>query len=135
MQHRVFLSISLGAPRDHHAIFVETEPDGPGTVLQATGNIQNGMAFEVKTKHRPETSPEFLRRELLGWVAAEDLRRVEQVCAGVPPPKKQFEGARRLYPREPLRRCQEWTREAVGALVATGILHTTEEGQGWFMLG
>ncbi|KAM3553294.1 hypothetical protein MY1884_006756 [Beauveria asiatica] len=127
MQHWVFLSISLGAPRDHYAIFVETEQDGAGTVFQATGNIQNGMTFQVKTNHRPETSPEFLRRELLGWVAPEDLHRVEQVCAGLPPPKKQFEGARRLYPQEPLRRCQEWTREAVDALVVAGILHTTEE--------
>lgn len=125
MQHRVYLSISVGAPRDHHAIFVEKDKDGPGTVLQATGNIQNGMMFEIKRDHCPETSLEFVRKDHLGWVAAEDMHRVEQVCAGIPPPKKQFEGAKRLFPGEPLRRCQEWTREAIDALVAGGILQTT----------
>ncbi|TQV91631.1 hypothetical protein IF1G_09697 [Cordyceps javanica] len=128
MQHRVYLSISLGAPRDHHSIFIENEPGGPGTVLQATGNIQTGMTFEVKTNNRPEASPEFLKREYLGWVSAEDLHRVESVCASVPPPKKQFDGPRRLYPGQPLRRCQEWTQEAIDALVTGGILHTTEQG-------
>ncbi|OAQ96624.1 hypothetical protein LLEC1_06930 [Akanthomyces lecanii] len=125
MQHRVYRSISLGAPRDHHAIFVENENGGSGTVLQATGNIQTGMTFEIKRNHRPETSLHFFRKDYLGWVAAEDLHRVEQACAGIPPPKKQFDGPRRLFPDEPLRRCQEWTREAIDALVTGGILHPT----------
>jgi hypothetical protein len=36
--------------------------------------------------------------------------------------KKQFEGPRRLYPGEPIRRCQEWTKEAVETLAAEGVL-------------
>lgn len=125
MQYRICLSISLGAPRDHHTIFVENDKDGPGTVIQVTGNIQNGMTFEVKRDHCPEALLEFIRKDYLGWVAAEDMHRVEQVCSGILPPKKQFEGAKRLCPGEPLRRCQEWTREAIDALVAGGILQTT----------
>ncbi|OAA52878.1 hypothetical protein ISF_09261 [Cordyceps fumosorosea ARSEF 2679] len=134
MQHRVYLAISLGAPRDHHALFIPddaaapADSPGPGTVFQAAGSIQHGMTFEVKTRHQPESSPEFLRREYLGWVAAADLPRVRAVCEAVPPPKKQFDGARRLFPGEPLRRCQEWTREAVDALAAAGVLHTEQGG-------
>ncbi|ATY62503.1 hypothetical protein A9K55_009228 [Cordyceps militaris] len=130
MAHRVYLSVSLGAPRNHHAIFIESQLDGPGTVLQATGNIQHGMTFQVKKHNRPQASLEFLRKEYLGWVSTQDLHRVERVCAAVPPPKKQFEGPKRLYPGEPLRRCQEWTREAVDALAAAGILHATEQAVG-----
>ncbi|KAJ3474162.1 hypothetical protein NLG97_g9962 [Lecanicillium saksenae] len=123
MNYNVFLSVSLGAPRDHHSIFIEHGKDGYGTVVQVTGNIQTGMTFEVKTNNRPESLPEFFNKEPLGWVSSEDLNRVRRVCAAIPPPKKQFEGPKRLYPAEPLRRCQEWTKEAIEALVAQGILH------------
>ncbi|KAJ6786824.1 hypothetical protein PWT90_02652 [Aphanocladium album] len=91
-------------------------------VVQVTGNIQAGMMFEVKTNNCPESSPEFFKKEYLGWVSPEDLHRVQQVCAAIPPPKKQFEGPKSLYPAEPLRRCQEWTKEAIAALVAQDVL-------------
>jgi hypothetical protein len=37
-------------------------------------------------------------------------------------PKKQFQGAKKLFPREKLRRCQEWVDEAVGLLRKRGVL-------------
>jgi len=60
--------------------------------------------------------------------------RVEEICDSIAPPKKQFERNRRLYPNEPLRRCQEWTVEAIQALTQAGVLQTqassVQEGEG-----
>lgn len=125
MSHQVFLVASLGAPRDHHAIFVVLDGgDGSGYIFQVTGNIQNGMTYEVKPGQKPEESVDFVSKSYLGWVDATDYDRVNDICRSIPPPAKQFEGSKRLNPREPLRRCQEWTREAAQALEAGGVLHS-----------
>ncbi|KAG6019737.1 hypothetical protein E4U41_003125 [Claviceps citrina] len=131
MSYPLYRVASLGAPRNHHAIFVQTEDDdtgaGAGIKFHVTGNIQNGMTFEKeKTAQRPESRAGYVGKILLGRVAAGDLARVEDICRGVPPPKKQFQGGRRLFPKEPLRRCQEWTRETIEALRAEGVLRGVE---------
>ena len=64
---------------------------------------------------------------LLGAVDKADLDQFRQVCQSIPPPKKQFEGPKRLYSKEPLRRCQEWTVEAIDALKVQGILKTSQD--------
>lgn len=76
------------------------------------------MVFEHQTEQTLEEIPGFCGKEKLGVVA--EYGRVLEVCESVPVPKKQFQGARRLYPREPLRRCQEWVAEAVDALKGEG---------------
>ncbi|EKD13856.1 hypothetical protein MBM_08057 [Drepanopeziza brunnea f. sp. 'multigermtubi' MB_m1] len=60
----------------------------------------------------------------LGEMAATDWDRIGEIRGGIPAPKKQFDGPKSLYPEEPLRRCQEWTREAIQAWTAAGALHT-----------
>lgn len=113
-----------GLPRDHHAIFVETYENGPSTghLYHVKGNIQEGMIFEHRAEQPPEEIPGFCGKEKLGVVAVAEYGRVLGICEGVPVPKKQFQGAKRLYPREPLRRCQEWVAEAVDALKGEGVL-------------
>ncbi|KAJ5367860.1 hypothetical protein N7541_001801 [Penicillium brevicompactum] len=101
MSYNVYRVSYAGLPRDHHAIFVEMNNDQSGHLFQS-GTYQS--------------------KEFIGRVAAADFARILPTCESIPPPKKQFEGARRLYPKEPLRRCQEWTQEAVNALVTAGIL-------------
>lgn len=65
----------------------------------------------------------FASKTKVGTVAQEDYeQRFLAVCEGVPPPKKQFEGSKRLYPGEPLRRCGQWADEAVEALAEAGVL-------------
>lgn len=118
----VYRVSSLGVPMDHHAIFVETEEDQSGWVFQVTGNIQNGMLHDNKPTKRPEDSLTYQGKVLIGTVAAANFARVKPTCENIPAPKKQFEGARRLYPNEPLRRCQEWTRDAIDALIKAEIL-------------
>lgn len=117
-----YLVSSAGLPRDHHAIFIEMNDDLSGHVFQVTGNIQNGMTYEDKPSKKPEDSATYQGKELIGKIAAADFARIKPTCQSIPAPKKQFEGPRRLYPNEPLRRCQEWTQEAVNALVDAGIL-------------
>ncbi|KAH6712168.1 hypothetical protein BKA61DRAFT_485809, partial [Leptodontidium sp. MPI-SDFR-AT-0119] len=36
-----------------------------------------------------------------------------------------FHGPKRLYLKESLRRCQDWTQEAIQALTTAGVLQTT----------
>lgn len=124
MSYYVYRVAYLGAPRDHHAIFVETNADGSGNVTHVTGDIQNGMKLDQKAGKRPELSTSFVEKSLLGSVSINDYPYIWEICRSIPPPKKQFNGPKRLYPKEPLRRCQEWTDEAVAALISNGILQT-----------
>jgi hypothetical protein len=122
MSYNVYRVSYAGLPRDHHAIFVEMNSDLSGHVFQVTGNIQSGMIHNDKPAKKPEESATYQSKEFIGKVAAADFVRIKPTCESVPAPRKQFEGPRRLYPNEPLRRCQEWTQEAVNALVSAGIL-------------
>ena len=125
MSYQVFLLSSLGAPRDHQAIFVETKSDQSGQVFHVTGSIQDGMTYQSRPEARPEDSVTFVGKKLLGTVATTDYGRFESVCQRIPPPAKQFHGAKRLHPHVPLRRCGEWARETVQALTDEGVLQTS----------
>lgn len=122
MSYNVYRVSYAGMPRDHHAIFVETEGNLSGHVYQVTGNIQNGMTYEDKPGRKPEDSATFQSKTRIGKVTQANLPRLKQICQGIPPPKKQFNGPHRLYPQEPLRRCQEWTAEAIQALTAAHVV-------------
>ncbi|KAI5465407.1 hypothetical protein BGZ63DRAFT_103589 [Mariannaea sp. PMI_226] len=124
MSYNVYLVASLGMPRDHHALFIETNSDGTGRLIHVTGNVQNGMEFEEREEKRPDDSETFVSKSFLGTIYAECYRNVSEICKSNAPPKKQFDGPKRLYPEEPLRRCQEWTAEVVESLVSKGILQT-----------
>ena len=122
MSYPVYLVSSVGAPRDHHAIFVETDNNGYGFKFQVTGNIQEGMVYELKTGEKPEDSITFITKSYIGTTSEEDFDRIGSVLWAIPPPAKQFNGPRRIDPSLPLRRCQEWTKEAIQALKEQGIL-------------
>lgn len=134
--YSVYLVAYLGAPRDHHAIFVETDAEtGAGIIIHVKGDIQRGMTFESKRGNRPEDSNSFVEKTFLGLVSVNNYHHIEEICRTIPPPKKQFDGPRRLYPREPLRRCQEWTNEAIQILISNNILLNEEPAEmtepGW----
>ncbi|KAK3370803.1 hypothetical protein B0T24DRAFT_627071 [Lasiosphaeria ovina] len=129
MSYNVYRVTYIAMPRDHHALFVETNTDQSSTggkkksglLLHVIGNILEGMEFEQKPA-TPEASLTYASKSFVGWVAAEDLDRLISICTSNPPPQKQFELDTRLFPNEPLRRCQEWTSETVDMLVANGVL-------------
>ena len=122
MCFEVYLVISAGAPRDHHAIFVETAPDLSGNVFQVTGNILNGMTYETKVAKRPEASASFQDKTLLGSVSHANYGRIDIECKKIPSPEKQFDLGKKLYPGVPLRRCQEWTSRAIAELKRQQII-------------
>lgn len=122
MSYNVYRVSYAGMPRDHHAIFVEKNSDESGWLFQVTGDVQRGMVHDDKAVRRPEDSATYQGKELIGQVTAANFNQIKGICCTIPPPKKQFEGPRRLYPREPIRRCQEWTAEAIQALRDGNVL-------------
>ncbi|KAF5005576.1 hypothetical protein FDECE_7983 [Fusarium decemcellulare] len=119
----VYLVESLGAPRNHQAIFVQTRSNESGTVFHVTGNIQEGMTYESsQLATKPDLSPTFISKSQLGWVMVDDLPRIDSICRANPPPAKQFNGPKRISKNQPLRRCQEWTKETIGHLKVQDIL-------------
>jgi hypothetical protein len=86
MTYQVFLVSCAGAPRDHQAIFVETNSDKSGQIFQVTGNIQTGMRYESKPAKRPEESLSFVKKELLGTVTTANYTGIDPACRRNPPP-------------------------------------------------
>ncbi|TGO31926.1 hypothetical protein BHYA_0380g00060 [Botrytis hyacinthi] len=71
----------------------------------------------------PEEAPDFGgMKKFLGIVRIENYENVRKIIDKADAPKKQFEGARRIDEEVPLRRCQEWTGEAVRELREKGVL-------------
>ncbi|KAL3443695.1 hypothetical protein BJX65DRAFT_311669 [Aspergillus insuetus] len=99
ISYNIYGVASVGMPRDHHAIFVE-----------------------VNDAEKPEDWVDYQDKIYVGKVSVANYSQIQPICDAILPPKKQFDGPRRLYPTEPIRRCQEWTQEAIEALVAAGIL-------------
>ena len=122
--YNVYLVSCQGLPQDHHAIFVEIESDGSGYIYQVSGDIQKGMTHAHKKAKKPEDSASYISnsKDKLETVSIAKFPQVKQICDNISPPKKQFDGAKRLYPYEPLRRCQKWTAEAIEELKNAGVL-------------
>lgn len=119
----VYLVEYAGMPRNHYAIFVQTQDNGQGTLFHVKGDIQRGMTYETRqTSKSPSLSATFVSMSQLGWVGVDDLPRVDSICRANPPPAKQFNGPKRINKSQPLRRCQEWTDETIGYLRANGVL-------------
>lgn len=122
MSYNVYCVSYLGAPRNHQGIFVELNSDLSGFLFQVVGDIQNGMDYGHKEARKPELSTTFVGKEPIGTISKDRYYEIQSVVETIPPPKKQFDGAIRINPREPLRRCQEWTAEAIQALKVASLL-------------
>jgi hypothetical protein len=122
MSYNVYKISYIGVPRDHHVIFVETNADGTGHIFQVTGDIQTGMTHGHKVGKKPEDSASYVGKEYIGTISTTSYARIESIVNSIEPPKKQFNGPNRINPQEPLRRCQEWTAEAIQALKDSGVL-------------
>ncbi|KAF1841067.1 uncharacterized protein K460DRAFT_197881 [Cucurbitaria berberidis CBS 394.84] len=124
MSYNVYLVEGIGAPRNHHSIIIEKNPDGSGYIFQVTGDVQRGMEFGHKNTNVPEESASFASRKQIGTMLITDFDRIQSIVESIEPPAKQFNGPKRINPREPLRRCQEWTADAIQALKNEGVLRT-----------
>ncbi|CAF3496241.1 unnamed protein product [Fusarium graminearum] len=119
----VYLLEYLRVPLNHHSIFVKDAEGETGFVFHVFGNIQMGCVFEVRRQESdPRLSATFEKMTQIGVIAANDTHRFRAVCESNPPPEKQFNGIKRIDPRKPLRRCQEWASETIDILREQGVL-------------
>jgi hypothetical protein len=124
--YRVFLNSYQGLPQNHHGIFVELKNDGSGCLYHVKGSIQLGMKYVSDPARSPLSSGSFHARKQISSVPASLYTKVDAICKTVPPPRKQYEGPKLLVPKNELRRCQEWTNEAIAKPKAEGVLQGNE---------
>ncbi|KAF9765706.1 hypothetical protein IL306_001973 [Fusarium sp. DS 682] len=123
----VYLVESLGLPRNHQALFIQLdEKTEEGDLFHVVGNVQEGMEFEHRADEVPKHSDTYLGQHYVGYISSSDRKRFKEICQSNPPPAKQFDGAKRINPRQPLRRCQEWTAETIAMLENHGVLKRVE---------
>lgn len=119
----VYLVEYLGLPRNHHALFIRLDEDTEeGELYHVAGNVQKGMHFEHKVAKKPQDSGSYVGHHYLGFISSSDRQFFKQICQSNPPPAKQFNGSKKINPRQPLRRCQEWTAETIAMLQSHGVL-------------
>jgi hypothetical protein len=110
---------------NHEALFVETheESDKTGHVYHVTGNILRGMTYEHKWGRKPEASGSFVAKHSIGTISAADYFAVEEICRSIAVPGAQLTlGGNKTNPNQPIRRCGEWTSDAIHQLRARGVL-------------
>lgn len=126
MPFKVYTTESIGAPRNHIAIYIETAPsEDAGALHHVTGTILNGMDYTPRPTPNPEHLPEHMpsSMKLIATIEEEDLEKFrEEVCLAVPPPRAQvtLRGAR-LYPDTPLYRCRDWLNDVQEMAFRKGI--------------
>jgi hypothetical protein len=114
---------------NHIGVFVETEEDGPktGRMFEVTGNIviRGGMQYEDTKSGNPEEDVAFAlgTKEKVGIVKKSDLARLRGICQSIPVPGEQLNlNSSRIDASKPVRRCIQWSSEAVEALREAKIL-------------
>ena len=120
MYHVLF----LGQP-NHESIFIETHEQGKwtGRLYHVTGSILKGMTYEDKTFGKPQDAGSFENMFFIGVILSSDIPRFQAVCRSVEVPGRQLDlRGRRLDRSTPLRRCGEWTADAISALYQQGIV-------------
>ena len=58
----------------------------------------------------------------IGWISHNTFDEVEGVVRSILPPIKQYDGARRLVPKDQIRHCQHWAAEVSNTLQEKGVL-------------
>lgn len=122
----VSLAAYLGARGDHHAIYVHLNKGSKeglkGYLFHVIGSLQSGMALEVREEPHPFDTPTGDSVQQVGWVSHDMFVDIERICKTIPPPEKQWLGAKLLVRKTEIRHCQHWAAEAIDALRKEGIL-------------
>ncbi|KAM7197501.1 hypothetical protein V8F20_006646 [Naviculisporaceae sp. PSN 640] len=106
----IHLSAHFGmGEADHHLIFVATDyKKQRGPRLRSVGSLQVGMVVKIEEGVYPLKRASCLWMQHKGWIRHKNLDLVKNICLGVPPPAKQYQGNRCLVPKGELRHCQHW---------------------------
>jgi hypothetical protein len=151
--YKVQYKIALPDPhmppgRLHHAIFVQTNKDGSGTLYHVIGDITStrGMTYQSKKTRDPATSESFRSRKIIGYTCSDTHPgQWTSVLSSLPTPPQQKasnpSNGGRVEPfkekvsdytyvfykpgeeREPLWKCTEWVEwYAIPALEEHGLV-------------
>ncbi|KAJ6148504.1 hypothetical protein N7497_010486 [Penicillium chrysogenum] len=118
MPLKVFTTESIGAKRNHIAIYIETDPsEDRGWLHHVTGTILNGMDYTPRQTPNPEMLPEHVpdSKKQIGTIEEEDLE------SSSPRAQVTLKGTR-LYPDTPLYRCTEWLKDVEEMAIRKGII-------------
>ena len=123
MSYNIWWVEFLGADRTHKAILLESGIDGKGTLYSVQGNILKGMAYKPKAFSRPEESPAFVSKYMIGTVASANVPKIDEICRSFPPPGPQMNlGGIQRDPNVLFYRCTEWTVDVRSALLSQDVI-------------
>lgn len=142
MSYNVYTAENFGNI-NHIGIFVETGENGhtTGRKFHVIGSIITagpGMQYEEKESNDPVSSASYVpgTKQLVGTVDRHDMPRFRAVCQSIPVPGPQLNlNGSRIDRSKPVRRCTEWTAEAVDALRRQGVLQDDEDSDPRLGLG
>jgi hypothetical protein len=123
-----------GGKANHTGVFIETSPSN-GEIFHVVGSVcirGGGMKYVRQTAQNPadDEARQFVSgtMKLEGVIDEQDLEKVDEACKAVPESKEQLTlSGKKLYPNEPIRRCAQWTVEAVEELKKRGLLKEVDE--------
>lgn len=128
MSLNVYTAEYIGVP-NHIGVFLETEDAGPrsGILFNVVGTvvIGQGQTYEEETTPDPADAPNYVQdsKKFIGTIDKGDIDRFRTICKSIPVPGPQLKlNGTRIDPTKPLRRCMEWTAEAIEALFEDGVL-------------
>ncbi|KAG6021905.1 hypothetical protein E4U41_002367 [Claviceps citrina] len=111
----------------HHGIFIQTNEDGCGTLLDVRGAVSANGRLVFKTS--PERLSRFETAEAKGVVVGrERLGELEGICRGVAGPGSQYLARSEAGYTVPACRCGEWTARAWAEVDASGLVVRKAEG-------
>lgn len=85
------------------------------------------MQYEDTKSAKPEEDSAFVEgtKKKVGSIKKSDFARLREICQSIPVPGEQLNlNSSRIDTSKPVRRCTQWTAEAVEALLEAGILQS-----------
>lgn len=117
------VSYVFSAARNHYALFVETDNDQDGCIMNVTGDLLEGMEVQIYEHTSPQSIAGYLSKEFLGTIALENLLNARSVCESVPAPWTQLDYlGRKLHPTKAFYRSEEWVDDVIQELKDWGYL-------------
>ena len=111
------LELQFSKASRHSAIYVAMGSQGAGQLLHVRCAVgQRGMMFERQyfVSNGPESLATFVRKTVVGSVAAEDVDRLTEICYTIPTPSAQYVND--------VCQCDNWVHEACIAFRMAGVL-------------
>ncbi|VUC23473.1 unnamed protein product [Clonostachys rosea] len=119
-KYPVWRAYFTGTPRDHVGIFIQTQPNMVGTLIQVRGAIERprGMSHDKLENFNLHASQSFIKKKQLGYTTKEKAGEFWPCAVSEPAPTYQFANG----PPAQAIRCNEWQAEYEKKLYEEGLL-------------